>query len=370
MKRNCENCIKIWREHITGQVVSDLEKELGLENGAERTIEQMTKLDNLVCDECRRLQDKQISLEDRMKINEKSLRTRVKLKSYVIIRIDGKAFSTYTKGLNKPFDYGLMQDMIETTRYLCENIQGAKLGYTQSDEISVLLTDLDNEKTNMWFDGQIQKMCSVAASLATSKFNQLRLARECDTWHIKYPAAGEYSASNIMNFKLAQFDARVLSFEAFNPQEVVNCFIWRQQDGIRNSKQALGQAYFSASKLSCKNVDEVCQMLREEKGIEWEDLRIFKQRGWCTIKKNQLWVRPQDNISFKPRQIESLDLIGQNTLEVGKIIDIMVHQGKEVPGILYERSAWIIDKEIPIFTENREYILKLLPNYERGVCFI
>ena len=116
----------------------------------------------------------------------------------VLIRIDGKAFHTYTRGLNKPYDDGLMEDMNETTKYLCENIQGAKMGYVQSDEISILITDYDDISTSAWFDNNIQKMCSIAASLATAKFNQLRMART--TWHGS-DTAGSLDQDDIENFK-------------------------------------------------------------------------------------------------------------------------------------------------------------------------
>ena len=121
------------------------------------------------------------SLGDRMKsFYEDRTRTYLTRRNNILIRIDGKAFHTYTRGLNKPYDQGLLDDMNETTKYLCENIQGAKMGYVQSDEISIWLTDYDTKDTSAWFDYNLQKMCSIAASLATAKFNQLRMARA--TW--------------------------------------------------------------------------------------------------------------------------------------------------------------------------------------------
>src|SRR6478736_7144028 len=125
-----------------------------------------------------------------------------------IIRLDGRGFSKFTKGLEKPFDDGFSDDMDATAVFLCENIQGAKFAYTQSDEISVVLTDFDNLETSAWFDYNVQKMVSVASSLATAKFNQLRAFR------------GETN--------LAQFDARV--FQVPTIDEMVNTLLWRQQD--------------------------------------------------------------------------------------------------------------------------------------------
>ena len=118
------------------------------------------------------------SLGTRMKENYEN-RTRYLLprRTNIIIRIDGKAFHSYTKGLDRPIDQGLTDDMNETTKYLCENIQGAKFGYVQSDEISILITDYEDITTDGWFDNNLQKMCSISASMATAKFNELRLKR-------------------------------------------------------------------------------------------------------------------------------------------------------------------------------------------------
>ena len=90
----------------------------------------------------------------------------------VIIRIDGKAFHTFTRGFKRPFDEILIKSMQETTKYLCEKIQGCVLGYTQSDEISLLLIDYKNLNSSAWFDYEVQKMCSISASMATMAFNK------------------------------------------------------------------------------------------------------------------------------------------------------------------------------------------------------
>ena len=164
----------------------------------------------------------------RMKENyEKRSRTYLTRRTPVILRIDGKAFHTYTRGLDKPFDEGLMEDMIETTKYLCSKIQGAKCGYVQSDEISILLTDYDNLQTDAWFDYQVQKMCSVAASMAASKFNQLRIIRLKSYSDIETADKAE-----VLSLPLADFDCR-----AFNipKEEVANYFLARQNDAVKNS---------------------------------------------------------------------------------------------------------------------------------------
>ena len=110
------------------------------------------------------------SLGDRMKRYEYVSRNYLTRRVPVIIRIDGKAFHTFTKGMRKPFDRVLMSAMQETMRFLCANIQGCVFGYTQSDEITLVLTDYASIRTDAWFGYNVQKMCSIAASMATLAF--------------------------------------------------------------------------------------------------------------------------------------------------------------------------------------------------------
>ena len=112
------------------------------------------------------------SLGDRMKEYEYVSRTHLPRRIPVIIRLDGKAFHTFTRGLEKPFDHVMVETMQKTMKYLCENIQGCVLGYTQSDEITLVLTDYENIKTDAWFTYNIQKMASISASMATLAFNR------------------------------------------------------------------------------------------------------------------------------------------------------------------------------------------------------
>ena len=166
-----------------------------------------------------------MNLSDRIKtFYEDRTKTFLTRRLITIIRLDGKGFSKLTKELNKPFDDGFSTDMDATAVYLCQNIQGAKFAYTQSDEISIVLTDFDNLESDAWFDYNVQKMVSVSASMATAKFNQLRLFREV----------------NNSDYKLATFDSRV--FQVPSIDEMVNVMIWRQQDCTRNSISMAGHA--------------------------------------------------------------------------------------------------------------------------------
>lgn len=203
---------------------------------------------------------KTMSFGDRMKGYESVSQNILMRRTPVIIRIDGKAFHTFTKGLNRPFDQSLSDAMAETTFELCSRIQGAVFGYTQSDEISILLQDWKNLNTDCWFGYDVQKIVSVSASIATAEFNRIF----------------EHPSSN----SLALFDSRAYNIPM---NEIVNYFIWRGSDCSRNSVSALAQAYFSHKQLHGKNVSEMQDMLMLEHGINWNDVETRYKRGICVV---------------------------------------------------------------------------------------
>jgi tRNA(His) guanylyltransferase len=191
-----------------------------------------------------------------------------------ITRLDGKAFHTFTKNLTKPFDEGLIEDMQETTKFLCANIQGCKFGYTQSDEITIVLTDYDNLETDAWFDYSVQKMTSISASIATAKFNQLRFQRKA----LEDNPIKHYHFEHIT---LAFFDSRV--FQIPEKEEVVNCLVWRQRDVEKNSIAMLAQSLYSHKELFKKNGSDM-QEMSFQKGHNWNDLHFSKKRGSFIVK--------------------------------------------------------------------------------------
>ena len=198
------------------------------------------------------------SLGDRMKENYENI-TRYKLpkRSYVIIRLDGKAFHTYTRGLNKPFDANFVEDMSNTTKYLLENIQGCKMAYVQSDEISLLLTDFDKLTTSAWFDNNIQKMASVSASMTTMEFNRLRTLRGINTG--------------------ALFDSRVFTIPQV--EEVANYFLWRQRDCIINSVQSVAQSMFSHKELNGLSCEVLKEKMINERDVDWGNYQSVYKNG-------------------------------------------------------------------------------------------
>lgn len=233
-------------------------------------------------------------LGDRMKHNyENRAKTFLTRRTPVIIRIDGKAFHSFTRGFNRPYDAVFHRAMNETLLYLCQNIQGCKFGYTQSDEISLLLTDYDKLTTDGWFDYNVEKMCSIAASMATLAFNRA-FVNECHEWAessglFVIDEKGEFGITHEevdALFKAytkacergALFDARVFNIPE---DEVANCFIWRQNDATRNAVQMLGQTYFSHKQLEGKSQSDIQDMLMAEYNINFNDMEIEFKRGVC-----------------------------------------------------------------------------------------
>lgn len=273
-------------------------------------------------------------LGNRMKtFYEQIPKTKLMRRTPVIIRIDGKAFHTFTRGFKRLFDEILIKTMQETTKYLCENIQGCVLGYTQSDEITLVLVDYQRFESCAWFDYEIQKICSISASMATMKFNQIFSDLVTDAWNeMDYVENKDYlEALDKACSKGAMFDARVFNIPK---EEVTNCVYWRQLDASRNSIQMVGQANFSHKELHCKTCNDIQDMLMLQKNINWNDFPTHQKRGTCVIKSDETETITEDNI-------------GTDGSVIGTVKTI--------------RSKWVIDKEIPIFKgEGREYIEKLI----------
>ncbi len=208
------------------------------------------------------------SLGVRMKEQyESRSQTELPRRTYTIIRLDGKAFHTLTRGCDKPFDYKLMEVMDRTTRALCEEIQGVKFAYTQSDEISLLLTDFEAVGTEAWFGGNVQKICSISAAIATAFFND-----DCR----------RFGHTKEFNTGKALFDSRCFTIP--DPVEARNYFVWRQQDATRNAINMVGQSLYSSKELHGKNVNEVQEMIFQ-KGQNFNDYPDGAKRGRVLIKK-------------------------------------------------------------------------------------
>ena len=232
-------------------------------------------------------------LGNRMKTNYEQIpKLRLTRRTPVIIRIDGKAFHSYTRGFQKPFDTILMRSMQETMKSLCKNIQGCVLGYTQSDEISLLLVDYRDLNSQAWFDNEVQKICSISASMATMVFNKefTRMANNyiydtMEAWNISDDEKKYMKTLEKAMAMGAMFDSRCFNIPK---EEVTNYFYWRQQDATRNSSQMVGQANFSHTELQGKSCNEIQDMLHEQRGINWNDFPTRWKRGVACYREKDL----------------------------------------------------------------------------------
>lgn len=230
-------------------------------------------------------------------------RTRILLprRTYTIIRIDGKAFHSYTRNFKRPFDDTLTNTMDRTAIELCKSIQGVQFGYVQSDEISLVLTDFTDIHTEAWFNGNLQKTVSVAASIATMAFNE-----ETRTQQTAFDPT-------------ATFDAR--AFTIPDREEVMNYFIWRQQDATRNSIQMVAQSLYSHKELHNKNNSQLQEMIFQ-KGQNWDCCSPRNKRGSAILRV----TNPE------------------------------------------YRHEWLADSNTPIFTQDRDYLYNRIPvhGYEQS----
>lgn len=265
------------------------------------------------------------NLGKRMKeFYEQVPKTRLVRRMPVAIRIDGKAFHTFTRGFQKPFDKVLMTAMQETTKYLCENVQGCVFGYTQSDEITLILVDYKELDTSAWFDYEVQKLCSISASMATMAFNKI-FSTLVDEYNCCPESSGVQANWYLAaREKGAMFDARCFNIPK---EEVTNLIYWRQLDAARNSIQMVGQANFSHKELQNKSCNMIQDMLHERKGINWNDFPTDCKRGAAVIKKK----------------------IGTN-----------VAAACGIAGATYE-IRWVIDRNMPMLKgEDRKYLDDLI----------
>lgn len=268
---------------------------------------------------------------------EKPYKSKLTRRTPVAIRIDGKAFHTFTRGFVKPFDKVLMTAMQRTMEYLCKNIQGCVFGYTQSDEITIILIDYQKFTSSAWFDYEVQKMCSISASMATMAFNKF-FAQEVDKWGSetfglewyeggtndpKVANSPEWKLSEIYSKAIekgAMFDSRCFNIPK---EEVANLIYWRQLDAARNSVQMVGQANFSHSELQGKTCNMIQDMLLTQKDINWNNFPTDCKRGAACVYDN--YQNPE-------------------SLTDGDII-----------------KGWRIDREMPMIKdEYREYVEKYI----------
>lgn len=270
-------------------------------------------------------------LAERMKGYEKRNRYYLQRRMPVILRLDMRAGHSFTKGFKRPFDEVFIKSMQETAKYLCENIQNCKLSYQQSDEITLLLVDYDKLNTDCFFDYRVDKLCSIAVSMATMAFNKF-FGDNADDYLFEncfnqYLADYIETLQNAVN-KGAMFDARCFNIPK---EEVTNLVYWRQLDASRNSIQMVGQANFSHKELQNKSCNDIQDMLMTQKDINWNDLPTYQKRGSCCV-RNKIVIE-SDGVTATAQLRDTSK----------------------------SENEWIIDTEIPIFKgEGRKYIDRLV----------
>ena len=255
-----------------------------------------------------------MTLGDRMKAREASTGELLPPRMPAVLRVDGRAFHTLTRGFDKPFDSTIECCMERVAVALCREVSTARLAYGQSDEVSVLLVDYASLATEQWFGGRRRKMETVAASVATAAFGEaLHEAGNPRPWPDGKLVAADDMGSRIQLIRSrifrAHFDARILPVPE---DDVCNYFLWRQQDAIRNSVLAAGQSALPRRQMHGMKCVDIRAALAEL-GRPWEGLSTRHRRGFSVVRS--------------PAEAE---------------------------------AAWSIDSELPDFGENREYIERWL----------
>lgn len=252
-----------------------------------------------------------LSFGDRMKRYESVSDAILTSRLPKIIRIDGKSFHTYTRGFERPFDNIMTETWFETAKYLCNHIMGAKIAYFQSDELSILINDYEKTDSQSWFNNRVQKIVSVSSSMATAAWNRSMLMRSASRHD------GGFS-------KIALFDSRVF---VLPKEEVANYFIWRQQDCIKNSVNQVANSFFTHEELMGLNSSQKQELLFSKRNINWSKFPNHQKNGSCLVKHSE----------------EKYD-----------ISEYYSHYSTN------EGCNWVLDLNIPIFTQDREYIEKYI----------
>lgn len=264
------------------------------------------------------------SLGDRMKAYENVNRYYLPENLPVIIRLDSVCGHTFTCGFEKPFDKVFMSAMQNTAMYLAKNISGCKLVYTQSDEISILLTNNDTRDTQPWFDNNINKLVSISASMATMAFNYFYQQKVNKLIHTTPIAEGNFHAFDCYfqkNGELKQgiFDSRAWVLPEY---EVCNYFIFRQNDCSRNSILSVAQSMYSQKEMHGLKCNQLQDKMFTEKDVNWNDFPTYQKRGTCVIKNNMPFTTPDNTEIVRP--------------------------------------TWVFDLEIPIFSQDKDYVNNLI----------
>jgi len=213
----------------------------------------------------------------------------------VCCRLDGKCFSSFTKGLNRPYDENFHNLMVETTKYLVEETN-ANMGYTQSDEISLVWYS-DDYASQIFFDGRIQKMNSVLAAMCSAKFNRAMQEMWDDFFRTNTNGMETLKQWDRRRFLMPLFDCR--AWQVPTLMEAVNVFQWREWDATKNAISQAASAYYSHKELMDKNGSEKQELLFK-KGINFNDYPSWFKRGMYVQRKKIFREFTTDEIEKLP----------------------------------------------------------------------
>lgn len=249
------------------------------------------------------------SLGDRMKLYEQAEAGRKGMLGLAImVRLDGKGFSKYTKDMERPYDKRLSDLMVETTAYLVEEIDGCKAGYTQSDEMTLLIYS-DNPETQVYFDGKFQKLASVIASMATAFFN----ARSEFYLPPTEKPASYLNGAMVRNRPFAIFDCRVWNVPS--KEEAANAFLWRELDASKNSISMAARTFFSHKELQDVSGAGMQEMMFAEKGVNWNDYPAFFKRGTFVQRATKLRELTPAELSAIPEKYRPKGPVERSSVE-------------------------------------------------------
>jgi len=241
----------------------------------------------------------------------------------VVVRLDGKRFSKFTKSLVKPFDTGFTDLMVLTTHHLVEQT-GARIGYTQSDEITLIYLQ-DKPTSEIYLNGRVQKMTSILASMATSYFNDKRAV---------------LLQNNPRGY--ANFDCR--AFQVPTKDEAVNTLIWRELDAARNSVSMLANHYFSHRELQNQNVSQMQEMLMAKHQVNWNDLKVPWRRGTYVQRETYETELSQEEIDRILKKSKGRATIPEGKVTRHRVCIITMPQLTKVTN----RVAVVFDAEKPV----------------------
>jgi tRNA(His) 5'-end guanylyltransferase len=271
------------------------------------------------------------ALDDRMKMYEAVSTSGKAFKGQPLIaRLDGKAFHTFTKGLKRPYDERLSNLMVATTRHLVDQY-GARVGYTQSDEITLVWFHEIFDAADYPFGGRFQKLDSLLASAATAYFNSVL------PQHLPEKVG-----------RLAMFDCR--SFVVPTPLEAYNCVVWRQQDAMKNAISMAAHSMFSHNSLIGMSSQMMQERMWKEKGVNFNDYPFFFKRGTFVRRVKEARLLTAERLATIPEQYRPTKPVERSFIDT---LDIwLTKQPNGVDALLY--GAKIVNPDEPAIPENAD----------------